>query len=47
MLCVMYHYQTWALNSVGVAPLDVAVVENVNLSTVNGGTWSTKARLVS
>lgn len=37
MLGVMYRYQGWALNSAGIAPIDVPGIENANLSSVISG----------
>lgn len=37
MLGIMYRYQGWALNSAGIAPLNIAGVENVNLSELISG----------
>lgn len=37
MLAVMYRYQGWALNPAGISAIDVAGVENVNLSSIVNG----------
>ncbi|RLN02492.1 hypothetical protein BBJ28_00009247 [Nothophytophthora sp. Chile5] len=45
MLGVMYRYQGWALNSAGIAPLDIAGVENVDLSSLIGGHLEYKSKI--
>uniref|UniRef100_A0AAV1VEL7 DUF726 domain-containing protein n=1 Tax=Peronospora matthiolae TaxID=2874970 RepID=A0AAV1VEL7_9STRA len=45
MLGVMYRYQGWALNSAGIAPLDIAGIENVNLSEIIGGHLEYKSKI--
>ncbi|KAL3666982.1 hypothetical protein V7S43_007927 [Phytophthora oleae] len=45
MLGVMYRYQGWALNSAGIAPIDIAGVENVDLSEIIGGHLEYKSKI--
>ncbi|KAK1946001.1 Transmembrane and coiled-coil domain-containing protein 4 [Phytophthora citrophthora] len=45
MLGVMYRYQGWALNSAGIAPIDIAGVENVDLSDIIGGHLEYKSKI--
>ncbi|KAE8997482.1 hypothetical protein PF011_g15466 [Phytophthora fragariae] len=45
MLGIMYRYQGWALNSAGIAPIDIAGVENVDLSEVIGGHLEYKSKI--
>ncbi|CAH0481815.1 unnamed protein product [Peronospora belbahrii] len=45
MLGLMYRYQSWALNSAGIAPLDIIGVENVDLSGIIGGHLEYKSKI--
>ncbi|GLE00493.1 hypothetical protein PINS_up009250 [Pythium insidiosum] len=45
MLAVMYRYQGWALNSAGIAPIEVPGVENVNLSSIIKGHMEYKNKI--
>ncbi|GMF19468.1 unnamed protein product [Phytophthora fragariaefolia] len=45
MLGIMYRYQGWALNSAGIAPIDIAGVENVDLSEIIGGHLEYKSKI--
>lgn len=45
MLGVMYRYQGWALNSAGIAAINVHGVENVNLSSVISGHMEYKSKI--
>ncbi|GAB9465108.1 hypothetical protein Gpo141_00002527 [Globisporangium polare] len=45
MLGVMYRYQGWALNSAGIAAINVHGVENVNLSSVISGHMEYKNKI--
>ncbi|KAL8015529.1 hypothetical protein Plhal710r2_c030g0111981 [Plasmopara halstedii] len=45
MLGVMYRYQGWALNSAGIAPIDIAGIENVDLSEIIGGHLEYKSKI--
>ncbi|KAF1331098.1 hypothetical protein FI667_g4469, partial [Globisporangium splendens] len=45
MLGVMYRYQGWALNSAGIAAIDVRGVENVNLSSIINGHMEYKNKI--
>ncbi|OWZ23918.1 hypothetical protein PHMEG_0001143 [Phytophthora megakarya] len=45
MLGVMYRYQGWSLNSAGIAPIDIAGVENVDLSEIIGGHLEYKSKI--
>ncbi|DAZ95753.1 TPA: hypothetical protein N0F65_006401 [Lagenidium giganteum] len=45
MLAIMYRYQGWALNSAGIGPLDVAGVENVDLTSIVRGHMEYKNKI--
>ncbi|KAF1776776.1 Alpha/Beta hydrolase fold [Phytophthora cactorum] len=45
MLGVMYRYQGWSLHSAGIAPIDIAGVENVDLSEIIGGHLEYKSKI--
>uniref|UniRef100_K3WME1 DUF726 domain-containing protein n=1 Tax=Globisporangium ultimum (strain ATCC 200006 / CBS 805.95 / DAOM BR144) TaxID=431595 RepID=K3WME1_GLOUD len=45
MLGVMYRYQGWALNSAGIAAIDVRGVENANLSSIINGHMEYKNKI--
>ncbi|TDH67266.1 hypothetical protein CCR75_001870 [Bremia lactucae] len=45
MLGIMYRYQGWELHSAGIAPIDIAGVENVDLSAIIGGHLEYKSKI--
>lgn len=45
MLGIMYRYQGWTLDSAGIAPLNIAGVENVDLSEIIGGHLEYKSKI--
>ncbi|CAI5742834.1 unnamed protein product [Hyaloperonospora brassicae] len=45
MLGIMFRYHGWALNSAGIAPLDIDGVEDVNLSDIIGGHLEYKSKI--
>lgn len=45
MLGVMYRYQGWALNSAGIAAIDISGIENVNLTGIINGHMEYKNKI--